>query len=180
MPPLDDAWGLGSGALSPALTRVACRDGIGGAFAQGADLLWEHLGVRVEVEAVRRATEAVGAVAEADQADRSQWAVPPAQVPTTLLLELDGVLVHERAAWRECKLTRTAALGPGLVVDQETGEAHLALGPSSYTAGIEPADACWQRATREVWRRGWGRGVHTLVVLGDGADSDSGARRAAS
>jgi hypothetical protein len=96
--------------------------------------------------------------------------VPPEQVPTTLLLELDGVLVQERDAWRECKLVRAAPLGPGLVVDAQTGEAHLALGPSSYAAGIESADACWQRAMREVWRRGWGRGVRTGVVLGDGAE----------
>jgi hypothetical protein len=168
--PLDAAWGLGSGVLSPALTRVACRDGIEGAFAVGADLLWEHLGIRVDAEVVRRATELVGAVAEADQQDRSQWAVPPEHVPTTLLLELDGVLVHERDAWRECKLVRAAPLGPGLVVDPQTGEAHLRLGPSSYAAGIESADACWQRAMREVWRWGWGRGVRTVVVLGDGAE----------
>jgi hypothetical protein len=168
--PLDAAWGLGSGTLSPELMRVACRDGIEGAFAVGADLLFEHLGVRVDVEAVRRATETVGAVAEADQQDRTQWAVPPDQVPTTLLLALDGVLVHERAVWRECKLLRVAPLGPALVVDTQTGESHLALGPSSYAAGIESADACWQRAMREAWRRGWGRGVRTIVVLGDGAE----------
>jgi hypothetical protein len=167
--PLDRAWGLGSGALSPELTRVACRDGIEGAFAVGADLLWEHLGIQVDVEAVRRATERVGAVAEADQQDRTQWLVAD-QLPTTLLLELDGVLVHERAVWRECKLLRVAPLGPGLVVDPQTGEAHLALGPSSYAAGIESADACWQRALREAWRQGWGRGVRTVVVLGDGAE----------
>jgi len=168
--PLDAAWGLGSGALSPELTRVACRDGIEGAFAVGADLIWEHLGVHVAVEAVRQAREGVGALAEADQRDRTQWAVPTEEVPSILLLELDGVLVHERTGWRESTLLRTAPLGPGLVRDAQTGETHWALGPSSYGAGIEDADACWQRAMREVWRRGWGRGVRTVVVLGDGAD----------
>jgi len=168
--PLDAAWGLGGGALSPELTRVACRDGIEGAFAVGADLLREHLGIHVDAEAVRRATEAVGAVAEADQQDRSRWAVAPEAVPSTLLLALDGVLVHERAVWRECKLLRVAPLGPGVVADAQTGETSLALGPSSYAAGIESADACWRRSMREAWRRGWGRGVRTVVVLGDGAE----------
>jgi hypothetical protein len=84
--PLDVAWGLGSGALSPELTRVACRDGIEGAFAVGADLLWEHLGIRVDVEAVRRATETVGAVAEADQADRSPASPSGRLDPTSALL----------------------------------------------------------------------------------------------
>ena len=78
------------------------------------------------------------------------------QVPTTLLLELDGVLVQARDAWRESKVLRAAPLGPELVVDPQTGEAHLSLGPSSYAAGIESADACWQRARREVWPTGLG------------------------
>jgi hypothetical protein len=47
---------------------------------------------------------------------------------------------------------------------------HLALGPSGYAAGLEDADACWQRAMREAWRQGWGRGVRVAVVLGDGAE----------
>lgn len=168
--PLDVAWGLGSGALTPALARVVCRVGIEGAFGQGADLVWEHLGVRVADEVVRCTTEAIGQVAEADQQDREQWRVPTEQVPAILLLELDGVLVHERAAWREVKIVRMAPLGPRLVEDQQTGELHLALGPSGYAAGLEDADACWQRAMREAWRQGWGRGVGVVVVLGDGAE----------
>jgi hypothetical protein len=168
--PLDVAWGLGRGGLSPALTRVVCRAGIEGAFAQGADLVWEHLGVRVEAEVVRRATEAVGEVAEADQTDRTRWAVPAEQVPEILLVAVDGVLVHERTAWRECKIGRVGPLGPDQVVDRETGETHLALGSAGYTAGLEDADACWGRVMREARRQGWGRGVRTAVVLGDGAD----------
>ena len=168
--PLDVAWGLGRGGLSPALTRVVCRAGIEGAFAQGADLVWEHLGVRVGEEVVRHATEALGAVAEADQIDRARWAVPAEQVPAILLVAVDGVLLHERTAWRECKIGRVGPLGPALVRDRETGEAHLALGPSGYTAGLEDTDACWQRLMREACRQGWGRGVRTVVVLGDGAD----------
>jgi hypothetical protein len=168
--PLDAAWGLSSGALTPALARVVCRAGIESAFGQAADLVREHLGVQVNEEVVRRATEALGQVAEADQHDRAQWCVPREQVPTILLVELDGVLVHERAAWRELKIVRIAPLGPVLMVDQQSGEMHLALGPSGYAAGLEDADACWQRAMREAWRQGWGRGVRTVVVLGDGAE----------
>ena len=168
--PLDSAWGLGSGALTPALARVVCRVGIESAFGQGADLVWEQLGVRVEEEVVRGATEASGHLAEADQQDRERWRVPTEQVTPILLVALDGVLVHERAAWRECKIVRVAPLGPLLVVDQQTGEMHLALGPSGYAAGLEDADACWRRAMREAWRPGWGRGVRVVVVLGDGAE----------
>jgi hypothetical protein len=155
--PLDVAWGLGSGTLTPELARVVCRAGIEAAFGQGADLVWEHLGVQVDAEVARRTTEAAGQVAEADQHDRTQWAVPAEAVPEILLLEVDGVLLHERTAWRECKVVRVAPLGPTLVRDQESGEWHLALGPSGYAAGLEGADACWRRALREAWRQGWSR-----------------------
>jgi hypothetical protein len=147
---------------------VVCRAGSARACGQAADLVREHLGVHVEEAVVRRATEAAGQVAAADQHARAPWCVPTAQVPTILLVALDGVLVQERAAWRELKIVRSAPLGPRLVVDQQTGAQHLARGSSASAAGLEDAEACWQRALREAWRQGWGRGAR-VVVLGDGA-----------
>jgi hypothetical protein len=171
MAPLDAAWGLGDGSLSPGLARVACRDGIEATFGAGVDLVWESLGVRLDDEAARGITEAMGRLVEADQQDRGQWALPAAQpAPPLLVVELDGVMVHAQTAWMEMKVGRVAPLGPKLVVDQESGDTHLALGPSSYCAGLEPASAFWPRLTREAWRAGLGRGVRTVVVLGDGAD----------
>jgi hypothetical protein len=60
--PLDAELGLGPGALSPALARVACRAGIETSFAEAADMLAETLRVSVPPDAVRRVTEGVGAV----------------------------------------------------------------------------------------------------------------------
>jgi hypothetical protein len=168
--PLDEAWGLGSGTLTPALARVACRAGLEVPFVQAADLLWEHLGVHVEPEVVRAIGEAVGQVVEADQQDATQWAVAPEAVPAVLLVAVDGVLVHERSAWRECKVGRVAPLGPQLVRAADEDDVHLALGPSTYCAGLEEADRFWPRVMREVVRAGWSRGVRTVVLLGDGAD----------
>ena len=171
MAPLDAAWGLGGGSLSPELARVACRDGLEAAFGQGADLVWENLGVHLDEEQVRGISEALGAVVEADQQDPASWALPAADpAPAILVLELDGVLVHERDAWREMKVGRVAPLGPGRVVDEETGEARLALGPSTYCAGREEAERFWPRAMREVARAGWGRGVREVVLIADGAE----------
>ena len=65
--PLDAQLGLDGGALSPGLSRVACRLGLEGAFGAAVDHLAETLGVTVAEEAVRRITEGVGAVAEAEQ-----------------------------------------------------------------------------------------------------------------
>jgi hypothetical protein len=168
--PLDRAWGLGRGLLSPGLARVVCRDGLEAAFGQGADLVAENLGVWVDEETVRAVTEGMGEVAEDDQQEWTCWALPPEEAaPTILAVEVDGVLLHERERWVETKLGRVAALGPTLVVEKESGDRHLALGPSAYSVEVGAADAFWARLTREVSRAGLGRGVQTVVVLADGA-----------
>jgi hypothetical protein len=171
MAPLDEAWGLGGGSLTPELARVACRAGIEATFAQAADLVFEHLGVRLDAEAVRGVTEAMGSLVETDQQEAATWQ-PAADVavPAVLVVELDGVLVHEVGAWREMKLGRVAPLGPRLMVDRHSGEVHLALGPSTYCVGREEATAFWPRVMREMVRAGWGRGVRMVVLIADGAD----------
>jgi hypothetical protein len=167
--PLDEAWGLDRGALTPGLARVVCRDGLEAPFGQAASLVAEHLGVEVDEELVRRVTERLGALADADQTERSAWqAAQP--VPEMLVVELDGGLVHLRAAWHELKVGRVAPLGPALVQDTVSGARHLALGPSCYCAGLEGTDDFWPRLTREALRAGLGRGVKRVVVLADGAE----------
>jgi Uncharacterised protein family (UPF0236) len=167
--PLDAALGLGAGTLSPGLARVACWEGIEDAFEVAAVGVWETVGVQLDSEAVRSINEAMGALVEHDQADVSQWQVPAAAVPSFLAVEMDGVYVHERVAWQEMKLGRVAPLGPRLVLDQETGRQHLALVDSSYCCGLEAVEHFWPRLVREAVRRGLGRGVQVVVVLGDGA-----------
>ena len=168
--PLDAAWALGRGLLSPGLARVVSRDGLEAAFGQGADLVAEQRGVQLDADTVRAVTEGLGALVEADQQDLQQWALPADQAPPPVrAVELDGVLVHERDRWVEVKVGRVAALGPEVVVEVQTGESHLALGPSSYAVEVGPAAAFWERLGREARRAGLGRGVQTVVVLGDGA-----------
>src|SRR5664280_2870798 len=75
MAPLDEAWGVGAGTLTPALARVAARAGLERAFAQGADLVAEAAGVRVEPEVVRAMSESMGHLVEADQQEATAWAV---------------------------------------------------------------------------------------------------------
>jgi len=179
--PLDAQLGLDGGALSPGLGRVACRLGIEGAFGAAADQLAEALGVTVPEEAVRRITEGVGAVAEAEQqallarAQRGQAIAPrpPAgegAPPPVLVVEVDGVQAPLVDGWHELKVSRVAPLGPALQVDRASGRTHLALGPSGYGAGLEGAEACWWRAYAEACRQGLGAGVRTVVALGDGAE----------
>jgi hypothetical protein len=179
--PLDAALGLGAGALSPGLGRVACRLGIEGSFGAAADQLAETLGVTVAAEAVRRVTEGVGAVAEAEQQAqiaRVQRGQAPAPAPGAgdgarpllLVVEVDGVQAPLLDGWHALKVGRVGPLGPALQVDRASGRAHLARGPSGYGAGLEPAEACWARTHVEACRQGLGAGVQTVVALGDGAE----------
>jgi hypothetical protein len=178
--PLDVALGLDGSAVSPALGRVVCRAGLEGSFGAAADQLAETLGVTVPEEAVRRLTEGVGAVAEAEQqapiaqAQRGAPIAPLAAAPrppTALVVELDGLLaLHHDGAWHEVKVSRVAPLGPTLQTDPDTGRTHLALGPSHYGAGVEASEAAWWRAHVTACQLGLGAGVRVVVVLADGAE----------
>jgi hypothetical protein len=134
--PADAVWGLDGGMLTPGLARVAARDGLEAPFGQGASLVEEHLGVHLEEEVVRRVTEQLGRLADADQAVAPAAPNAGEQAEAeTLVVELDGGMVHLRLAWSELKAGRVAPLGPRLVEDPASGDRYLALGPSSYCAG---------------------------------------------
>jgi hypothetical protein len=177
--PLDEVWGLGSGMLTPGLARVVCRDGLEVPFGQSVSLVAEHFGVVLDEELVRSVTERMGALADADQAAGAAWHTAAAQpVPETLVVELDGGLVHLRVAWHELKMGRVAPLGPQVVEDPKQGDRHFALGPSLYCAGLESHTDFWPRLVREAQRAGLGRGVKRVVVLADGAEWIWGQARA--
>jgi len=182
--PLDTRLGLGAGSLSPGLLRVVCREGIEGGFADTVERVVESVGVTVDDEVVRRLTEGIGAVAEAEtqaamaRVARGQAAWPDADATVVdapesgvLAVEVDGMFVHRDDDWHEMKVVTVAPLGPGIEVDPDTGRARLAWGRASYGAGFEEAQAFWGRAHVEAARRGLGTpAVHTVVALGDGAE----------
>lgn len=177
--PLDARLGLGRGMLSPGLARVAGRVGIEAAFGPAAGLLRETLRVEVAEAAVRRVTEGIGAVAEAEQQAAMEQAeagrAPPSDAgeapPTALLVEVDGVQVPVERSWNEMKVGVVAPLGPATETDPESGRVRLAVGRQSACAGFEPAATFWYRAYAEACRRGLGGpGLALVVLLGDGAD----------
>jgi hypothetical protein len=181
--PLDARLGLGPGALSSGLARVACRLGIDDAFDEAGDALRETLGVELSGEALRRVTEGIGAVAEAEaqaaitlaEAGKEPLAESEvqrqAQSPT-LLVEVDGAMVHETdGQWHEVKSGLAAPLGPAVQVDKETGRQVLRMGKPSYCAGFESAESLWYRVYVEACRQGLGtRAIVRVVLLGDGAE----------
>jgi len=182
--PLDARLGLGTGSLSPGLLRVACREGIEGGFVDTGDRVGESVGVTIDDEVLRRLTEGIGAVAEAEvqaamtRVARGQpaWTDADAGVTTVpesgvLAVEVDGMFVHRDDDWHEMKVVTVAPLGPGVEVDADTGRERLCWGRASYGAGFEEAQAFWGRAHVEACRRGLGTpAVQTVVALGDGAE----------
>jgi hypothetical protein len=180
--PLDARLGLGAGTLSPGLLRVVCREGIEGGFEDTTERVAEAVGVTVSDAVVRRMTEGIGAVAEAEvqaaiarvQRGQPAWSAdavvdpPPSGV---LAVEVDGLYVHRDDGWHEMKVVTVAPLGPGVEVDPDTGRARLAWGRASYGAGFEAAEEFWYRVYVEACRRGLGTpAVHTVVLLGDAAE----------
>ena len=182
--PLDARLGLGTGSLSPGLLRVVCREGIEGGFVDTGDRVVESVGVTIDDEVLRRLTEGIGAVAEAEvqaamaRVARGQPAWTPDDTAVTaapesgvLAVEVDGVFVHRDDDGHEMKVVTVAPLGPGVEVDADTGRERLAWGRASYGAGFEEAQAFGGRAHVEACRRGLGTAaVRTVVALGDGAE----------
>jgi hypothetical protein len=126
--------------------------------------------VHVDEEVLRRVTEQLGHLADADQAVASPVpATAPLAGVDTLVVELDGGMVHLRRAWSELKAGRVAPLGPKLLADPDSGDRYLALGASCYCAGVESCDAFWPRLVREAVQAGLGRHIQRVVVLADGA-----------
>jgi len=182
--PLDARLGLGPGSLSPGLLRVVCREGIEGGFVDTGDRVVESVGVTIDDEVLRRRSEGIGAVAEAEvqaamaRVARGQpaWADAEAAVTAApesgvLAVEVDGMFMHRDDAWHDMKVVTVAPLGPGVEVDADTGRERLCWGQASYGAGFEEAPAFWGRAHVKACRRGLGTpAVRTVVALGDGAE----------
>ncbi len=179
--PLDTALGLGPGDVSPGLARVVARVAVDATFTPAVEQVQEALGATLSDETARRLAERIGAAAEAQtqaaitRARQGQpvWAeaeVQRADDTTILVVEVDGVLVHQEAGWHEMKVGTLAPLGPGVHIDPTHGRATLAWGSASYGVGGEDAEAFWWRVYVEALRRGLGTpAVRSVVVLGDGA-----------
>lgn len=178
--PLDAVLGLGSGSWSPELSRVACRLGIETSFQRATETLDEALQVPLDAETLRRVTEGIGQVAEdevqAAIAEARTGRVPVAPEPSlsttpTLLVAVDGTMVHRDGDWHEVKAGVIGTLGPDTEVDPATGRPTLLLTPERCCVGTEPAADFWYRVYVAACQQGLGsKPVRTVVAIGDGAD----------
>ena len=174
--PADQLLAVGPGAWLPSLLQAAARLGVEVSFARAASAVADAVHLPVPEHDVRRTTEGIGAVAEAEQqaavakAERGEERPGPA-VADTLAVAVDGCMVHVGGAWHEAKVAVCAPCGPEVETDPDTGRRRLALGPQHFAVGLEDADRFWYRTYALAVAQGLGGPrVRRVVVLGDGAE----------
>src|SRR5204862_6207025 len=135
--------------------------------APGAAILAETLRVDVPDEGVRRITEGIGQVAEAEQqaalaaAQAAQEPPAPEVAPAQLLVAVDGVTVHTEGDWHEMKVGVVAPLGPETWTDPETGRVCQVPGRRASAPGSSrrrcSGGGCTAKRGGGAWgRRRWG------------------------
>lgn len=155
--PNDRTLMLGPGSLSPTLAAIVARLAIEVPFDQVPDIIAETLGLPVEGELVRRATEQVGTWAETQEQQAIKGTpedtpIPSAPGPSALLISLDGAMVHTQRTtdghqgWHEGKVGICARFEPRITPEStSTDEARPDYGPAEYCIGFEPRAAFMPR-----------------------------------
>lgn len=178
--PQDRVLMLGPGRLSPKLAAMVSRLAIEVPFDQVPDVLAQTMGLIVDGELVRRVTEQIGSWAESQeqiamQAVQQGAAVPTAPGPSTLLISLDGAMVHTKRArdghqgWHEGKVGVCARFEPtdDVVADGD--------GPPKYDAaefciGFESQAEFLPRLYWHAVQAGLeDPSCRQIVLIGDGA-----------
>ena len=168
---------------SPGVRRMMAVVGSETSFAHGREQLALLAGLEVTTKAVERQAEAMGAqIAAQEQAAIQQGLqlelpVAGAEIPV-LDVEMDGTGVpgvraeSEGRAGKQSAQARTREVKLGCAFTQTKVDARgrpvREEGSTTYTGGIETAEALGRRISLEAYRRGWNR-AQKKVVIGDGA-----------
>ena len=171
-------------AYSPGVRRMMAVVGSETSFDQGREQLQLLAGLEVTTKAVERQAEALGAdIAAQEQATLQQGLqlqlpqVGGPEIPV-LYVEMDGTGVPvvksetEGRAGKQSEQAHTREVKLGCVFTQTTvddrGRPRREEGSTTYTGGIETAEAFGRRICIEAYHHGWSR-ARKKVVIGDGA-----------
>ncbi len=182
--PRDQELDVEGTEYSPGVRRMMAVVGSETSFEQGREQLALLAGLEVTTKAVERQAEALGAqIAAQEQAEIQQGLqlelpeVAGPEIPV-LYVEMDGtgvpMVASETAgrAGKQSEQARTREVKLGCVFTQTTRDAKgrpvREEGSTTYTGGIEAAEAFGRRLYVEAHRRGWNR-AKKKVVIGDGA-----------
>jgi hypothetical protein len=182
--PRDQELDVEGTEYSPGVRRMMAVVGSETSFEEGREQLELLAGLEVTTKAVERQAEALGGeIAAQEQAAIQQGVqlelpeVGGPEIPA-LYVEMDGTGVPmvssetEGRAGKQSEQARTREVKLGCVFTQTTVDARgrpvREEASTTYTAGIETAEAFGRRIDIEAHRRGWGR-AKKKVVIGDGA-----------
>ena len=174
--PADQVLGIGPSAWLPSLERASARLGIETCYQRAARALAEAVDLPIPEEDVRHTTEAIGTVAEGEHQARVAKTLEHRETPgpaesDTLIIAVDGCMVHVDGDWHEAKVGACAPYGPAEEIDPDTGRSRPALGRQRFVVGLEDAESFWYRLYAQATHQGLGgREVRRVAVLGDGAD----------
>jgi len=108
--PYDQASGLGSEQLSPALAKACCLLAVDDSYAQSSRKVEAFTGQKVSANTIEQVVHKVGSVAVAQQDQSLQGFltdknIPQAQnKPQRLYIAVDGTTAHEKDGWHEVKV----------------------------------------------------------------------------
>jgi len=180
--PQDQVLKLGPGRASPRLAAIVARLAIEMPFDQVPDVIAQTLGLVVDGDMVRRVAEQIGSWAETQEQQAIQSAeqghpVPPVPGPSTLLVSLDGAMVHTQRArdghqgWHEGKVgvcARFEPKPPSPCVTQEENRPSYA--GTDYCVGFEPQADFLPRLYAHALQMGLDDpSCRQMVLIGDGA-----------
>ena len=182
--PRDQELDVEGTEYSPGVRRMMAVVGSETSFDQGREQLQLLAGLEVTTKAVERQAEALGAdIAAQEQATLQQSLQLPLpqlagpEIPV-LYVEMDGTGVPvvnaetEGRAGKQSAQARTREVKLGCVFTPTTVDSHgrprREEGSTTYTGGIETAQAFGRRLCLEAYHRGWNR-ARKKVVIGDGA-----------
>jgi hypothetical protein len=160
--PYDQASGLGSEQLSPALAKTCCLLAVDDSFGETAKKVGELFGEQVSDTTIERLVHQVGSVSLQQQEQQRQRfearrEIPLSQAqPQRLYVSVDGTTAHEHDGWHEAKI--------GCIYWEDEQ-----LRRHSYYVGRFCNS---ERFGRYLWLAAcrWGvRGAVEVVYLGDGA-----------
>jgi len=160
--PYDQAAGLGSEQVSPALAKACCLLAVDDSFEESTNKIHELLGQEVSPKTVERLVHQVGGqvVVRQDrqlEAFRQDHQPPQAEAtPARLYVTIDGTTVHEKDGWHEAKVGR-------LYWEDDRCRRH------SYTVGrFDDSQTLGWHVWLAACRCGL-RQAEEVVFLGDGA-----------
>ena len=180
--PRDQELDVEGTEYSPGVRRMMAVVGSETSFDQGRQQLHLLAGLEVTTKAVERQAEALGADIAAQEQATLQQGLPRPRVAgpgiPVLYVEMDGTgepvvnLETEGRAGKQRQQARTREVKLGCVFTQTTmddcGRPRREEGSTTYTGGIETAEAFGRRLCAEAYQRGWNR-ARKKVMIGDGA-----------